>query len=151
MRMLLIAGALLAAGCRTAATTTATAPVSPAAVAAAAPPATSTPAAASPAATSAGDLVDHLGDSIETAVLVPVDVPHEGVDWQRRWIFDRFGRFREKTFAMAHAPGSSGHERHYDVFTFEVPSGEVHTVYFDMTDFWAHQPAPSPAQVAPRP
>ena len=94
--------------------------------------------AAPPREVSASELVDHLGDSIETAVTVPVDVINEGVDFQNRWIFDHFGRFRRQKFAMGHAPGSSGRERHYDIITFELPDGSSHTVYFDMTEFWEH-------------
>ncbi|MEO8034936.1 MAG: hypothetical protein ABI837_10945 [Acidobacteriota bacterium] len=101
-----------------------------------------TPALSSPHEVLAADLVDHLGDSIETAVTLPVDVPNEGVDFQNRWIYDHFGRFRRKSFAMGHAPGAPGHERHYDVISFELPDGSVHTVYFDMTDFWAHAAVP---------
>jgi hypothetical protein len=107
--------------------------------------ATAAPASAPPHEVSASDLVDHTGDSIETAVSVPIDVPNEGVDFQKKWIFDRFGRFREKKFAMGHAPGSSGHERHYDIITVELPDGSTHAVFFDMTDYWdhaAHQPKP---------
>jgi hypothetical protein len=104
--------------------------------------ATQAPAMAAPApagrVVSAAELVDHTGDSIETAVGVPVDVPNEGVDFQNNWIYDHFGRFRRKSFGMGHAPGSSGHERHYDVITFELPDNSVHTVYFDMTEFWEH-------------
>jgi hypothetical protein len=102
------------------------------------------PVPAPPAATapqrevSAADLADHIGDSIETAVLVPIDVPNEGVDFQNRWIFDHFGRFRRKAFGMGHAPGASGHERHYDIITVELPDGSVHEVFFDMTEFWAN-------------
>lgn len=90
----------------------------------------------------AADLADHLGDSVETAVPVPVDAPNEGVDFQNRWIYDHFGRFRKQKFGMGHAPGSSGHERHYDVITFELPDGSLHTAYFDMTEFWQHAPPP---------
>jgi hypothetical protein len=109
------------------------------------PPVPSVPAAAAPPAAtapqrevSAADLADHIGDSIETAVLVPIDVPNEGVDFQNRWIFDHFGRFRRKAFAMGHAPGASGHERHYDIITVELPDGSVHEVFFDMTEFWTN-------------
>ncbi|MCU1350425.1 MAG: hypothetical protein JWO56_3455, partial [Acidobacteria bacterium] len=120
--------ALFAAAALTACCTTSTT-----GAAAVAPPAA---APAPPAAKSAADLVDHLGDSTGTAVPVPSNVPFEGVDWQKKWIYDHFGRFRQQKFAMGHAPGSAGHERRYDIITFEVPDGSVHTVYFDMTEFW---------------
>ncbi|HWS72696.1 MAG TPA: hypothetical protein VN605_11305 [Thermoanaerobaculia bacterium] len=87
---------------------------------------------------SAADLVDHAGDSPETAVMVPPDSPNEGVDFQNQWIFQHHGRFRRQKFAMAHAPGASGHERHYDIITVELPDGSMHDVYFDMTEFWAN-------------
>ncbi len=96
------------------------------------------PAPAPPREVPASALVDRLGDSIQTAVTVPIDVLNEGVDFQNNWIYDHFGRFRRQKFAMGHAPGSSGHERHYDIITFELPDGSSHTVYFDMTDYWEH-------------
>ena len=96
------------------------------------PPAT----AAAASVPSAADLVDHLGDTYLTAVPVPPDAPNEGVDFQNRWMFEHFGRFRRQKFAMGHAPGSPGHERHFDIITIELPDHSFHTVYFDMTDFW---------------
>jgi hypothetical protein len=133
---LAITVALTTVGCATSPTTK---PVpAPAGPATAAPVAT--PPATTPHEVSASELVDHLGDSIETAVPVPIDAPSEGVDFQKHWIFDHFGRFREKKFAMGHAPGSAGQERHYDIITFELPDGSTHTVFFDMTDYWEHAP-----------
>jgi len=130
---------LAALGC---ATTDAVAPApapAPAAPAPAAPAtATTTAAPAAPREVSAADLVDHAGDSVETAVMVPPDAPNEGVDFQNQWMFRHFGRFRRTKFAMGHAPGSSGHERHYDVITVELPDGSFHEVFFDMTEFWAN-------------
>ena len=64
------------------------------------------PVAAAPkpvVAVSAEALVDHTGDSPETAVTVPTDAPNEGIDFQNRWIFDRFGRFRRTGGGIAHA------------------------------------------------
>jgi hypothetical protein len=140
MARLLSSFALLAAlGCATApAPSTAPAPV---ATPSAPGTMTTTTTAAPPAATrevSAADLADHAGDSIETAVMVPPEVPNEGVDFQNNWIYQRYGRFRRKSFAMGHAPGSSGHERHYDIITVELPDASVHEVFFDMTEFWAN-------------
>lgn len=91
-----------------------------------------------PREVSAAALVDHIGDSAETAVVVPIDAPNEGVDFQNEWIFNHFGRFRRSKFAMAHAPDPAGQQRHYDIITVELPDGSFHEVFFDMTDFWAH-------------
>ena len=100
MQKLLPCLALIAFGCATRpADTPAAAPaVSHAANAAPAP------APAPQREISAADLVDHAGDSPETAVRVPPDSPNEGVDFQNRWIFQHFGRFRRQKFAMGHAP-----------------------------------------------
>jgi ABC-type uncharacterized transport system YnjBCD ATPase subunit len=86
---------------------------------------------------SATDLVDHTGDSPETAVTVPAGAANEGVDFQNEWIFNHFGRFRRSKFAMGHAPDSAGQQRHYDIITVELPDGSFHEVFFDMTEFWA--------------
>src|SRR5947209_19218813 len=51
-------------------------------------------AAPKPVAVSAEALVDHIGDSPETAVVVPTNAPNEGIDFQNNWIYDRYGRFR---------------------------------------------------------
>src|SRR4051794_28137374 len=59
-----------------------------------APVATPVAAAPKPVAVSADALVDHTGDSPETAVTVPANAPNEGIDFQNNWIFDRYGRFR---------------------------------------------------------
>ena len=84
-------------------------------------------------ARSAADLTDHLGDSPETAVTVPVNAPNEGIDFQNNWIFDRFGRFRRMKGGIAHA-GEEGVVRRYEVVTFELPDHSEHTVYFDITE-----------------
>ena len=55
------------------------------------------------APSSAAALVDHTGDSPETAVVVPTDAPNEGIDFQNNWIFDRYGRFRRAGGGIAHA------------------------------------------------
>jgi hypothetical protein len=96
-------------------------------------------------AKSAADLVDHLGDSVETAVPTPIDAKDEGVDFENNWIYDRFGRFRRLKWGVAHA-GEGPAERRYKVITFELPDHSQHTVYFDMTELWlAWKPsAPAP-------
>jgi hypothetical protein len=113
-----------------------------------APPPVAAPApAAAPstlAETPAAALVDHTGDSPETAVTVPADAPNEGIDFQNEWIFDRYGRFRRMKGGIAHA-GEGSAMRRYEVVTFEVPDHSEHTVYFDITEnekSWTHAPAP---------
>jgi hypothetical protein len=86
-----------------------------------------------PAAVSAEALVDHTGDSPETAVVVPADAPNEGIDFQNRWIFDRFGRFRRTAGGIAHA-GEGSASRRYEVVKIELPDQSKHTVYFDITE-----------------
>ena len=86
-----------------------------------------------PVAISAEALVDHTGDSPETAVTVPTDAPNEGIDFQNRWIFDRFGRFRRTGGGIAHA-GESSATRRYEVVKIELPDHSKHTVYFDITE-----------------
>src|SRR4051794_30667532 len=66
-------------------------------------PATAPITAPPPLAKSADALVDHTGDSPETAVMVPADAPNEGIDFQNNWIFDRYGRFRRAGGGIAHA------------------------------------------------
>jgi hypothetical protein len=90
-------------------------------------------AAPKPAAVSAETLVDHTGDSPETAVVVPTDAPNEGIDFQNRWIFDRFGRFRRTGGGIAHA-GESSATRRYEVVKIELPDNSKHTVFFDITE-----------------
>ncbi|MBV8544825.1 MAG: hypothetical protein JO093_21955 [Acidobacteria bacterium] len=86
-----------------------------------------------PAAVSAEALVDHTGDSPETAVTVPADAPNEGIDFQNHWIFDRFGRFRRTGGGIAHA-GESSAMRRYEVVKIELPDHSQHTVFFDITE-----------------
>jgi hypothetical protein len=94
-----------------------------------------------PAAVSAETLVDHSGDSPETAVAVPKDAPNDGIDWMNNWIYDHHGRFRRKSWAIANKQG-----RHYEVIVFELPDHSEHTVYFDITESWEtwRPPAPPP-------
>jgi hypothetical protein len=96
----------------------------------AAPEATVAP---KPAATPAAALVDHTGDSPETAVVVPTDAPNEGIDFQNRWIFDRYGRFRRAGGGIAHA-GEGSAMRRYEVVKIELADHSERTVYFDITE-----------------
>ena len=91
---------------------------------------TATPAPATEVRTAA-DLVDHEGDSTDTAVVVPAEAPEEGVKFENDWIYDRVGRFRR----LSHGTGVL-HDRRYDVIEVETPSGDKHKFYFDITDNW---------------
>lgn len=86
-----------------------------------------------PAAVAATALVDHTGDSPETAVVVPTDAPNEGIDFQNHWIFDRYGRFRRTFFGIAHA-GEGSATRRYEVVKVELADHSLRTVYFDITE-----------------
>jgi hypothetical protein len=86
-----------------------------------------------PAAVSAEALVDHTGDSPETAVTVPTDAPNEGIDFQNNWIFDRYGRFRRAGGGIAHA-GEGSATRRYEVVKVELADHSQRTVYFDITE-----------------
>lgn len=99
-------------------------------------------------------LVDHSGDSPETAIDVPADAQNEGIDFQNNWIYDRFGRFRRTGGGIAHA-GEGSATRRYEVVEIELPDHSKHTVYFDITENeknWAaqrkarkaQQPSPQP-------
>ena len=90
-------------------------------------------AAPKPAAVSAETLVDHTGDSPETAVVVPTDAPNEGIDFQNNWIFDRYGRFRRTGGGIAHA-GEGSATRRYEVVKIELADHSERTVYFDITE-----------------
>jgi len=85
-------------------------------------PAKETPAAA---------LVDRAGDSVETAVPVPVDAPNEGIDFENNWIYDRYGRFRRHGWGVGHAG-----DREIKTIEVELPDGSLHNVYFDVTEIW---------------
>jgi hypothetical protein len=91
------------------------------------------PPASQPVATPAAALVDHTGDSPETAVMVPADAPNEGIDFQNNWIYDRYGRFRKSSGGIAHA-GEGAALRRYEVVTVELPDHSERTVYFDITE-----------------
>lgn len=106
-----------------------------------APVAAPVAAAPKPAVVSAAAIVDHTGDSPETAVMVPADAPNEGIDFQNNWIFDRYGRFRRAGGGLAHA-GEGSATRRYEVVKIELPDHSEHTVYFDITENeknWASQ------------
>jgi len=83
----------------------------------------------------AAALVDHEGDSPETAVHVPKDAPNEGIDFQNNWIYDRFGRFRRRSYGIAHA-GEGSALRRYEVVTIELADHSERKVYFDITENW---------------
>jgi hypothetical protein len=94
--------------------------------------------------TGAADLVDHLGDSVETAVSVPKDAPNDGLDWMNNWTFDRYGRFRIQKRGIGHA-GVGDAERRYRITTIELPDGSTHEIFFDITENWnAWQPSSPP-------
>jgi hypothetical protein len=80
---------------------------------------------------SAQALQDHGGDSVETAVAVPAEASDEGLKFENEWIFSRYGRFRR-------VGGGTGtlNGRRYNVIDIEVPSGEKHKVFFDITELW---------------
>jgi hypothetical protein len=82
---------------------------------------------------SAAALVDHTGDSPETAVMVPAHAPNEGIDFQNNWIFDRYGRFRRAGGGIAHA-GEGSALRRYEVVKIELADHSERTVYFDITE-----------------
>ena len=80
----------------------------------------------------ASALEDHSGDFMETAIAVPADAPNGGIDFENRWLFDRYGRFRRYFGGTGTANG-----RRYDVVKIELSSGDKKTVYFDITENWA--------------
>lgn len=109
------------------------------------PPATTTTTttAPEPKVTSAAALQDLAGTSMETAIAVPKDAPNEGIDFQRNWIYDRYGRFRVDKWGVGHAP-VNGLERRYKIITVELADHTFRTVYFDITENWNNwQPAPA--------
>jgi len=84
-----------------------------------------------PPPVAAQDLVDHSGDSVETAISVPADAPDGGADFENHWLFDRYGRFRRNGGGTGTLDG-----RRYNVVKIELASGEKKTVYFDITENW---------------
>ena len=89
-----------------------------------------------PASVSAEAMVDRQGDSTATAVHVPADAPNEGIDFQNNWIYDRFGRFRRRSWAIAH-DGEGSTRRMYEVVKIELADHSERTVYFDITESWS--------------
>lgn len=77
------------------------------------------------------DLVDHAGDSIITAIAVPANEPDGGVEYQNRWIYHQYGRFRRTGGGTGTAEG-----RRYNVVNIELPDGRKKIVYFDITELW---------------
>jgi len=98
---------------------------------AAPPPPPPAPAPPAPPPVSAESLVDREGDSVETAVSVPADAPDGGVEFENRWMFARYGRFKRDGGGTGVAEG-----RRYNVVKIELPDGSRKTVYFDITELW---------------
>ncbi|MDQ3282226.1 MAG: hypothetical protein M3Q69_12525 [Acidobacteriota bacterium] len=115
------------AACRTAT------PVAQTPAAAPAPAAPQQTQTATPPA-SAEELVDHAGDSTQTAISVPADVTDGGELFENQWIFSRYGRFRRLGGGTGSAEG-----RRYNVVKIELANGEKKTVYFDITEYWSRQ------------
>jgi hypothetical protein len=91
--------------------------------------------------TKAADLVDHSGDSTDTAVAVPGDVTDDGFKFENEWIYDRIGRFRRTGGGTGQLNG-----RRYDVIDVITPSGETHKFFFDITEAWNNWKPPAPKQ-----
>ena len=91
-----------------------------------------------PKVTKAADLVDHAGDSTETAVAVPADVTDDGFKFENEWIYDRIGRFRRTGGGTGQLNG-----RRYDVIDVITPSGEKHKFFFDITEAWNNWKPPA--------
>jgi len=104
----------------------------PAATAPAPAPAQLEPRPAPPEEISGDDLVDHSGDSPQTAISVPVDSPNGGVDFENQWIFNMWGRFRRVGGGTGTLEG-----RRYNIVKIELFSGDRKSVYFDITELWA--------------
>ncbi len=93
--------------------------------------ATTTPKPPPTATVSAEEMVDHSGDSVQTAIAVPVDAPDGGADFENRWIFQQYGRFRRSGGGTGSVEG-----RRYNVVKIELANGDRKTVYFDITENW---------------
>jgi hypothetical protein len=92
-----------------------------------------------PKPVTAKDLVDHAGDSVETAVAVPADAPKDGFDFENEWIYDRIGRFRREAGGTGQLNG-----RRYDVIDVITPKGDKHKFFFDITEAWNNWKPPQP-------
>jgi len=92
--------------------------------------ATKVPAPAAPAV-NAEALVDHEGNSPQTAVVVPADAPEGGVVFENQWLIERFGKFERRGGGTGVLEG-----RRYDVIDIVLPGGEKKKIYFDITENW---------------
>jgi hypothetical protein len=92
-----------------------------------------TPVPPTPKEVPASSLTDLAGESLEAAVVIPADAPNGGIDFENNWLFERYGRFRRDAGGTGALNG-----RRYDVVKIELPDGEKKTVYFDITENWAH-------------
>ncbi len=79
----------------------------------------------------ASSLVDHAGDSTQTAVEVPADAPNGGIDFENEWIYHQVGRFRRSGGGTGSLNG-----RRYDVIDVETPMGGKYKFFFDITESW---------------
>jgi hypothetical protein len=102
------------------------------AVACAHPPAPVVRASPAPAPVSAEEMVDHWGDSPQTAVSVPADAPDGGVAFENDWLLAQYGKFTRNGGGTGTLEG-----RRYNVVKIELPNGERRSVYFDITELWA--------------
>jgi hypothetical protein len=87
-----------------------------------------------PAATpvDAATLTDAVGTSVETAVAVPASAASdEGILFENRWIYDRYGKFRRRFSGIVSEAG-----RHYDEITVELFDHSERVVYFDITEVY---------------
>jgi len=94
------------------------------------PPVSPTPRPIATAAPASSPGIEE-GASLEAAVIVPPMTEKEGIQWENRWIFDHYGKFRKKTVALA---GERG--RRYDVIAIELADHTEKVLYFDITDFF---------------
>ena len=84
------------------------------------------------AAIDAAALTDAIGSSVETAVAVPAsETPDEGALFEKRWIYDRYGKFRRHFSGIVSENG-----RHYDEIHVELFDHTERVVYFDITDVY---------------
>lgn len=96
------------------------------------PAASPAPAATAPVPVSAEEMVDHSGDSPQTAIAVPADAPDGGVAFENDWMFAQYGKFKRNGGGTGTLEG-----RRYNVVKIELPNGERKSVYFDITELWA--------------
>ena len=84
-------------------------------------------------------MVDHAGDSMDTAIAVPADAPNEGYDFMNNWIWQRIGKFRRTGGGTGSANG-----RRYNVVEVETPKGDHYKFFFDITENWNNWKPPVP-------